>query len=184
MNTSSSNMKPLAQLRSFNGTPRSLQSSSQLSSDGISARSFANLKTTAEKMVKDQASAKSELEMALLKLKKLTDRIRVLEAKLQSVNNENARLKVKQGEDSKLWGSLESKLCFSQSLFEQMTQTLQRLAQQVEEAEGDKKCFENKLAASSIAFDDLNTKLSSLTLKIDCAEETIEDGKIAHSLCK
>ncbi|KAF3793735.1 hypothetical protein EJ110_NYTH01848 [Nymphaea thermarum] len=175
--TSSPTLKPLDQLRSLNATPRSFKIPLQTSSDGMLGKSLVNIKITADKMAKDQASARSELDMASLRLKKLTDRILVLEAKLQSLNNENARLKVKHGEDSKLWSSLESKLCLSKSLFDQLTETLQRLAQQVEEAERDKKCFENKLAASSVAFDDLNIKLNSLTLKLECAERNIANGK-------
>lgn len=67
------------------------------------------------------------------KLKQLTDHIHVLEEKLQNAFNENAKLKVKQKEDEKLWRGLESKLSSTKALCDQLTETLQHLASQVQD---------------------------------------------------
>lgn len=60
------------------------------------------------------------------------DHIRVLEKKLQNSLNENAKLRVKQREDQKLWKGLESKFLSTKSLCDQVTETLQHLASQVQ----------------------------------------------------
>lgn len=65
------------------------------------------------------------------KLKKSLEHIRALEEKLQSAFNENAKLKVKQKEDEKLWNGLESKFSSTKTLFDQLTETLQHLSSQV-----------------------------------------------------
>lgn len=67
------------------------------------------------------------------KLKKLTEDIGVLEEKLQNAYNENAKLKVKQKEDEKLWNGLDSKFSSTKTLCDQLTETLQHLAGQVQE---------------------------------------------------
>lgn len=67
------------------------------------------------------------------KLKQLTEHIHVLEEKLQNAFNENAKLKVKQKEDEKLWRGLESKFSSTKALCDQLTETLQLLASQVQE---------------------------------------------------
>lgn len=64
------------------------------------------------------------------KLKKAVEQIQFLELKLQDVNNENAKLMVKQKEDSKLWKGLDSKLSSTKTLCNQLTETLQHLAGQ------------------------------------------------------
>lgn len=58
---------------------------------------------------------------------------RALEDKLQSALNENAKLKVKQKEDDKLWKGLESKFSSAKTLSDQLTETLQHLASQVQD---------------------------------------------------
>lgn len=71
------------------------------------------------------------------KLKKLTEHICVLETKLQNAFNENAKLKVKQKEDEKLWRGLESKFSSTKALCDQISETLQHLAAQVQEGISD-----------------------------------------------
>lgn len=62
------------------------------------------------------------------KLKKSLEHIRALEEKLQNAFNENAKLKVRQKEDEKLWKGLESKFSSTKTLYDQLTETLQQLA--------------------------------------------------------
>ncbi|KAF2607603.1 hypothetical protein F2Q68_00045391 [Brassica cretica] len=67
------------------------------------------------------------------KLKKSKDHILALEEKLQSAFNENAKLRVMQKEDEKLWRGMESKFSSTKTLCDQLTETLQHLASQVQE---------------------------------------------------
>ncbi|XWS25279.1 hypothetical protein CRYUN_Cryun27aG0055700 [Craigia yunnanensis] len=157
------------------GPPKTFSFSSRPSPDSISLGSFTNLKLTAEKLVKEQASVKTDLEMANSKLKKSMEHIRVLEEKLQDAFNENAKLKVKQREDEKLWKGLESKFSSAKTLCDQLTETLQHLASQVQNAEKDKEFFEGKLSQSSTAIDSLNEHMDGLSLKLSSAEETIRN---------
>ncbi|GAU38831.1 hypothetical protein TSUD_356820 [Trifolium subterraneum] len=157
------------------GTAKSLSSiSARQNTDSVSSGSFANLKLTAEKLVKEQASVKTDLEIANNKLKKSLEHIRALEEKLQNAFNENAKLKVKQKEDEKLWKGLESKFSSTKTLCDQLTETLQQLAGLVQDAEKDKKILENKLSVSSEALESLNKQMEGLSLKLDSAQETIE----------
>ncbi|CAA7401682.1 unnamed protein product [Spirodela intermedia] len=175
-------MKGLDQLRSVKGSTvghaKTVSAvNTRLSSDSISIGAFANLKLTAEKLVKEQASVKTDLEMANSKLKKSTEQIQLLEVKLREAINENAKLKVKHKEDGKLWNGLDSKLSSTKMLCDQLTETLQRLAGVTQDAEKDKKFFEEKLSNSSKAFDDLSCQLNNLSEKLDYAEKIITDGK-------
>ncbi|KAK7301212.1 hypothetical protein RJT34_12073 [Clitoria ternatea] len=156
---------------SASGTAKPLPS--RPSSDSISSGSFANLKLTAEKLVKEQASLKTDLENANAKLKKSQEYIHALEEKLQNAFNENAKIKVKQKEDEKLWKGLESKFSSTKTLCDQLTETLQQLAGLVQDAERDKEMLENKLSASSEALDSLNKQMGGLSLKLDSSQETI-----------
>lgn len=61
------------------------------------------------------------------------EHIRALEEKLQNAFNENAKLKVKQKEDEKMWNGLESKYSSTKTLCDQLTETLQQLASQVQD---------------------------------------------------
>jgi synaptonemal complex protein 1 len=65
--------------------------------------------------------------------KKSVKHIRALEEKLQNAFNENAKLKVKQKEDEKLWKGLESKFSSTKTLCDQLTETLQQLASLVQD---------------------------------------------------
>ena len=97
--------KSLDQFKSLYGSAsRNAKTSSfsRPSTDSISSGSFANLKLTAEKLAKEQASVKTDLEMANAKLKKSVEHVLALEEKLQNAFNENAKLKVQQKEDEKL----------------------------------------------------------------------------------
>lgn len=67
------------------------------------------------------------------KLKRLTEQISVLEEKLQIAYNENAKLKVMQKEDEKLWKGLESKFSSTKTLCDQLIETLQQLNGQVQQ---------------------------------------------------
>ncbi|KAH1216106.1 Synaptonemal complex protein 2 [Glycine max] len=167
--------KSLDQFKSLYGsisaTPKPL--SSRPSADSVSSGSFANLKLTAEKLVKEQASVKTDLENANAKLKKSQEYVHALEEKLQNALNENAKLKVKQKEDEKMWKGLESKFSSTKTLCDQLTETLQQLAGLVQDAEKDKETLEYKLSASSEALDSLNKQMDGLSLKIDSAQEAI-----------
>ncbi|XP_022773152.1 synaptonemal complex protein 1-like isoform X5 [Durio zibethinus] len=164
-------------LSSVSGAPKTFSLSSRPPPDSISLGSFTNLKLTAEKLVKEQASVKTDLEMANSKLKKSMEHISVLEEKLQNAFNENAKLKVKQKEDEKLWKGLESKFSSTKTLCDQLTETLQHLASQVQKAEKDKEFFEGKLSQSSKAIDSLNEHMDGLSLKLSSAEETIRNRR-------
>ncbi|KAG9159853.1 hypothetical protein Leryth_007866 [Lithospermum erythrorhizon] len=152
------------------------------SSNSVSIGSLANLKLTAEKLVKEQASAKTDLEMANNKLKKITEHVHVLEEKLQNAYNENAKLKVRQKEDEKLWKGLESKFSSTKTVCDQLTETLHHLAGQVQEAEKVKAFFEDKLSATSVALDDIHKQMSSLSLQLESSKETIRnrDDELKH----
>ncbi|XP_031392918.1 synaptonemal complex protein 1-like isoform X2 [Punica granatum] len=170
-------MKSLNQLKapsgSSSGTGKAISFSARNTSDSLAMGSFANLKVTAEKLVKEQASVKTDLEMANTKLKKSMELVRALEEKLQTALTENTKLKVKHKEDEKHWKGLESKFSSTKTLCEQLTETLQILAGQVQDAEKDKEFFEDKLSASSAAFDSLNQQMKDLSLKLESQEETI-----------
>ncbi|OMO93778.1 putative Ribosome-binding protein [Corchorus capsularis] len=170
-------MKSLDRLKSLpgsgSGAAKTFSFSPRPSSNSASLGSFTNLKLTAEKLVKEQASVKTDLEMANSKLKKSMEHIRVLEEKLQFAFNENAKLKVKQKEDEKLWKGLESKFSSTKTLCDQLTDTLQHLASQVQDAEKDKELIEGKLSENSKAIDTLNEHMNGLSLKLSSAEETI-----------
>lgn len=120
---------------------------------------------------------KTDLEMAHTKLRRATEQINLLEGKLQQAVNENAKLKVKQNEDSKLWQGLDSKISSTKTLCDQLTETLQQLASQTEQAEEDKKFFEEMLGKNSKALDEFNCMLHDLSTKLECAEQKIISGK-------
>ncbi|XP_022141084.1 synaptonemal complex protein 1-like isoform X2 [Momordica charantia] len=172
-------MKSLKQLKSLSGsaqgTTKTFSFSSRSVPDSASSGSFVNLKIAAEKLMKEQVSLKTDLEMANTKLRKSVEHVRALEDKLQTALNENAKLKVKQNEDEKLWKGLEFKFSSTKTLCDQLTETLQQLACQVQEGEKDKEVLEAKLSASSIAVDGLNQRLHDLSIKVESAEETIKN---------
>ncbi|KAM3266896.1 hypothetical protein P3L10_003891 [Capsicum annuum] len=156
-------------------------------SDMVSTGSFANLKLTAEKLVKEQASAKTDLQLAVnwliqlsgsSKLKKLlTEDVRMLEEKLQNAYNANAKLKVKQKEDEKLWKGLESKFSSTKTLCDQLTETLQHLAGVVQDAEKDEASLEDKQSATSVVIDNLHDNMNALYLTLESSEETVRNFK-------
>ncbi|XAR62159.1 hypothetical protein NMG60_11016800 [Bertholletia excelsa] len=174
-----SSMKSLDHFKSFSGSApgkaKTFSISSRPSSDSVTSGSFANLKLTAEKLVKEQASAKTDLELANSKLQKLTEHIHALEEKLQNAVNENAKLKVKQKEDEKLWKGLESKFSSTKTLCDQLTETLQHLAGQVQDAEKDQELFEGKLSSGAAALDKLRDQMKTLSSKLESSEETISN---------
>ncbi|CAH1429028.1 unnamed protein product [Lactuca virosa] len=160
---------------SSSATAKSFQISARQPSYSNPSGSFANLKLTAEKLVKEQASAKTDLDLANSKLKKLSEHIHALEEKLQNAYNENAKLKVKHQEDEKLWKGLESKFFSTKTLCDQLTETLQLLSDQVQDGEKDKVSFANKLSETSLALDNLHGQMKSLSLNLESSEETIRN---------
>ncbi|KAK9096643.1 hypothetical protein Sjap_022140 [Stephania japonica] len=164
-------------LRSVPGSAKAFTVSSLSSSGSISMGSFSNLKIAAEKLVKEQASMKTELEMANTKLKKSMEHIHSLEDRLWYAMNENSTLKVKEKEDSKLWNGLECKMSSMKALCDQLTETLRQLACQVQEAEQDKKLFQERLAANSNSFDSLQLHMTNLSADLGAAEENLRKSK-------
>ncbi|KAL6176652.1 hypothetical protein ACLB2K_053285 [Fragaria x ananassa] len=111
-------MKSLDQFKSLSkstsgGPPKTFAYSSR-PPESTSSGSLANLKLTVEKFMKEQASVKTDLEMANTRLKKSMEHICASEEKLQDAFNKNAKFKVKQKEVEKLRKGLESK--FSSTL--------------------------------------------------------------------
>lgn len=174
-------MKGLDHFKSLSGSgvgaPKTMSIPTRMSSDMVSTGSFANLKLTAEKLVKEQASAKTDLQLASSKLKKLTEDVRMLEEKLKNAYNENAKLKVKQKEDEKLWKGLESKFSSTKTLCDQLNETLQQLAGVVQDAEKDKASFEERQSATSVVIDNLQDNMKSLSLRLESSEETVRNCK-------
>ena len=146
------------------------------------------------------------------KLKKLTEHIHVLEEKLQNAFNENAKLRVKQKEDEKLWKGLESKFTSTKTLCDQLTETLQYLAGQVHDgrlylvyfsrtthfldifhsckysiststAEKDKEFFNDKMSTSASALDNLHDQMKTLSLRLESSEETVRNCKLPLFHC-
>ncbi|XP_023632721.1 synaptonemal complex protein 1 isoform X2 [Capsella rubella] len=166
-------MKSLDQLRSLSGSAKTHSFSTRPPQDSFSSGSFSNLKLTAEKLVKDQAAMRTDLELANCKLKKSMEHVYALEDKLQNAFNENAKLRVRQKEDEKLWRGLESKFSSTKALCDQLTETLQHLASQVQDAEKDKSFFESKFNTSSEAIDSLNQQMGDMSLTLNAAKENI-----------
>ncbi|CAH8309714.1 unnamed protein product [Eruca vesicaria subsp. sativa] len=167
-------MKSFDQMRSMAGSARNLSFPSRQPPDSVSSGNFSNLKSTAEKLVKEQASMKSDLELANAKLKRSMDHIHALEEKLQNAFNENAKLRVMQKEDEKLWRGMESKFSSTKTLCDQLTETLQHLASQVQEAEKDKELFESKFSTSAEVVDSLKQQMQELSSRLGAAEENIK----------
>ncbi|XP_023632629.1 synaptonemal complex protein 1 isoform X2 [Capsella rubella] len=167
-------MKSLDQLRSLSGSAKTHSFSTRPPQNSLSSGSFSNLKLTAEKLVKDQAAMRTDLELANCKLKKSMEHVYALEDKLQNAFNENAKLRVRQKEDEKLWRGLESKFSSTKALCDQLTETLQHLASQVQDAEKDKDSFQSKFNTSSEAIDFLNQQLRDMSLRLDDAKENIK----------
>ncbi|KAG0499595.1 hypothetical protein HPP92_004286 [Vanilla planifolia] len=130
--------------------------STRPSTDSVHFGSFTNLKLTAEKLVKEQASVKTDLELAHTKLRKATEQIHVLEAKLQESVNENAKLK---------------------SLCDQLSEAVNDIADQNHTAEEDKKLVEKKLLENAQVLGNLESQLNQLSAKLQCADNAIKVGK-------
>nr|QNU10193.1 ZYP1B [Arabidopsis halleri] len=166
-------MKSLDKPRSLSGSANMYSFSNRQPQDSVTSGSFSNLKLTAEKLVKDQAAMRTDLELANCKLKKSMEHVYALEEKLQNAFNENAKLRVRQKEDEKLWRGLESKFSSTKTLCDQLTETLQHFASQVQDAEKDKGFFETKFSTSSEAIDSLNQQMRDMSLRLVAAKEEI-----------
>ncbi|CAN4092485.1 unnamed protein product [Withania somnifera] len=175
-----SGMKGLDHFKSLSGSDiraaKAMPMTTRMSTE-VSIGSFANLKLTAEKLMKEQASAQTDLKLASSKLKKLTDDVRTLEEKLQNAYNENAKLKVKHKEDEKLWKGLESKFSSTKTLCDQLTETLRHLDSVVQDAEKDKASFEDRQSATSVIVDNLQDSMKSLSLRLESSEEIVRSCK-------
>ncbi|KAL0665369.1 hypothetical protein Bca4012_102207 [Brassica carinata] len=106
------------------------------------------------------------------------DHVVALEEKLQNAFNENAKLRVMQKEDEKLWRGMESKFSSTKTLCDQLTETLQHLASQVQEAEKDKELFESKFFTSAEVIDSLKQQKEDLSSRLGVAEENIKSRKL------
>ncbi|KAF5955299.1 hypothetical protein HYC85_008155 [Camellia sinensis] len=208
-----SGMRSLDQFKSLSGSAsgaaKTSSISSRPSSDSVSYGSFANLKITAEKLVKEQASAKTDLELANSKMKKLTEHIHALEEKLQIAYNENAKLKVKQKEDEKLWKGLESKFSSTKTFCDQLTETLQHLAGKrelkelsiekeerekyfrdeqckttnvIEEKDAMIKHLEATVSATRLDMESLNSKMEELHVGLKFKEDDIQRLRISEEI--
>ncbi|CAN6887890.1 unnamed protein product [Brassica oleracea] len=144
-------------------------SSRQPPHDSVSSGNFPNLKFTAEKLVKELASMKSDLHLAHSKLKRSMDQILALKEKLQ-----NAKLMGMQKEDEKLRRGMESKFPSTNTLCNQLTETLQHLASQIQQAEKDKERFEFKFSTSAQAINSLKQQMKDLSVKLSASEENIK----------
>ncbi|KAL0908580.1 hypothetical protein M5K25_023082 [Dendrobium thyrsiflorum] len=182
-----SSLKSFDQLRSLSGSLAGIAKTPQMATmrpslDSVSHGSFTTLKLAADKLVKEQASVKTDLELAHIKLRKATEQIHVLEAKLQEAVNENAMLKVKQMEDAKLWNGLDTKFSSTKAFCDQLSEAVQKLADQNDTAEQDKKLIEEKLLENAKAFDNFKLQFDDLSTKLQCAENKIKLGK--QEICK
>ncbi|KAK4803365.1 hypothetical protein SAY86_001568 [Trapa natans] len=176
-------MKSLDQLKSLSGLSSGVRKafsfSSRSTSDSLAMGSFANLKITAGYIGSVRLrsllsfSITSNLLWSNTKLEKSMGLVRTLEEKLQNAFNENAKLKVKHKEDEKLWKGLESKFSSTKAFCEQLSETLQILAVQIQNAEKDKEFFKDKISTSSAALDILNQQMIELSLKLESAEEAV-----------
>eukprot|EP00850_Spirogloea_muscicola_P002446 SM000009S23575 [mRNA] locus=s9:791137:793557:+ [translate_table: standard] len=125
--------------------------------------SFSHLKLTAEKMMQEQACARSDLQLLQTKLQKAEEQIQQLEAKLQHTSGENAKLKAKQNEDLKLWQGLEAKYLPTKSMCDQLMDSVNQLEQQVRDAESCKAQLEGKLAERYVFYDTVKTSITELS---------------------
>lgn len=118
------------------------------------------------------------------KLKKSLEHIRALEEKLQNAFNENAKLKVKQKEDEKLWNGLESKFSSTKTLCDQLTETLQHLSSQVHDGTNylNSGAFQN-LLISMLLLMQQRTKSTNCIMPALTAEKDKEffEGQLSAS---
>ncbi|XP_020243852.1 synaptonemal complex protein ZEP1-like isoform X2 [Asparagus officinalis] len=145
--------------------------------DSINYGSFATLKRTAEKLIQEQASVKTDLELAHKKLIKATEQIHKLEDKVQEEINENSRLRAKQTEDEKNWKGIDSKISSTNALCDQLTETLEQLTDQTRTAEEGRKFFEEKILDNSKELEKLNSQLNDLAAKLESAGNAIRTGE-------
>ncbi|CAN1345794.1 Synaptonemal complex protein 1 [Linum perenne] len=166
-------MRSLDHFKAASGSAKNFSYPSRSSSDQMSLGSFTNLKIAAEKLVKEQASLKTDLETANNKLKKSAENVRALEEKLQNAFHENVKLQVERKEDEKLWNGLESNFSSTKSLCDKLSECVDHLTVQIQDAEKDKEFFEGKLSTSSNAIDILNQQINDLSVKLTSTEETV-----------
>ncbi|KAJ7557411.1 hypothetical protein O6H91_05G125700 [Diphasiastrum complanatum] len=171
--------QPRQSVRALLGSNKSCQPKVDaiMRSDCQTGESFTHLKLTAEKMVQEQACVKADLQIAKAKLQKSEEQIRSLESKLRDISNENAMLKVKQNEDMKLWKGLDSKVLSTRTYFDQITDTLNDLENQVQQAESTKKFFEEKMEERAKFYEGIKGKIDDLSLKRNEAEKDAQRWK-------
>ncbi|KAI9085685.1 hypothetical protein K1719_032291 [Acacia pycnantha] len=75
------------------------------------------------------------IAMQNTKVKKSLEHVHALEEKLQNAFNKNAKLKVKQKEDEKLWKGLKSKFSSTKTLCDQLVGVIPRIDEAMSFAE-------------------------------------------------
>ncbi|CAN6332046.1 unnamed protein product [Urochloa humidicola] len=133
-----SGVRGLEGLRSLVGSTSTAMEVTKATAAGISSYgSFANLKITAEKLTCENDVAKANVAVTRIKLRRVAHEMKLIEGKVEQAMSENAKLKVKKNEDLKLWQGLDSKISSTEILCDQLSETLQQLASQTEQAEKD-----------------------------------------------
>ncbi|OAE23096.1 hypothetical protein AXG93_2590s1060 [Marchantia polymorpha subsp. ruderalis] len=136
---------------------------------------FKQLKLTAEKMMQEQASIHSELQIMKNKFLNSEEQVQNLELKMQDLYNENAKLKVERNEDMNLWNGLDSKFLATTTFCDHLAETLRVLEVQLAEAEQSRKDLEEKLEERKIFYEDTKSQVDDLSLRI---QETEDKNKI------
>ena len=67
------------------------------------------------------------------KLKRATEHMQTIETKFRHAINANAKLKAKQTDNAKLWLGLDSKLSSTNTMCDQLMETLKQLASQTQQ---------------------------------------------------
>ncbi|KAH7440409.1 hypothetical protein KP509_04G105600 [Ceratopteris richardii] len=138
------------------------------------------LKLTAEKMLQEQASVKTDLQVTYSKLEKSEQEVQLLETRLQEIKDENGMLRVKQLEAVKLWEGLESKFTSTKTFCNQLMETLQHLALQVQEVERGKQVLEEKLVERSRFYQEIKLQVEDLSAKKRNTEKIADNWKMEY----
>ncbi|KAL3698846.1 hypothetical protein R1sor_012922 [Riccia sorocarpa] len=143
--------------------------------DARTGGNFSQLKLTAEKMMQEEASLKSELNVMRTKYLKSEEDVRNLESKVADLNNEIAMLTVEHNEDVKLWKGLDSKFLATSTFSNHLTETLTLLESQLKEAEQNKNSLERKLAEREKFYEDTKSQIDETYNKLKDLEDSITD---------
>eukprot|EP00252_Welwitschia_mirabilis_P006449 TRINITY_DN17332_c0_g1_i2.p1 TRINITY_DN17332_c0_g1~~TRINITY_DN17332_c0_g1_i2.p1 ORF type:complete len:254 (-),score=38.97 TRINITY_DN17332_c0_g1_i2:56-817(-) len=163
--------------------PLSLQKVDYRNSQKVDYRnseSLNRLKSSAEKIVQKQISLKNDGHKTNANFGKPADDTRILEFKIQQLSDENSKLKAKHREDTQRLEGLETKISSTETLCDNLNDTLQCLGSQVEQMEGGKKMLESKLLEQMRSIEESMLKVQFLTSKLDVTEANLE--KREHEL--